>query len=151
METLELTRCNTEDISGNLYQDNSGNFYTDCFSEPEHGKVGRVYRLSPPKSPDGEPDIPFDGVICFTNPPTDMEKLEKTFRFEYMMLGKLNDNANAYFNRPADCRYRNDRAIGGIKETVEEMKELWNKIPDGIKPEWCTWEQILEYERMASA
>ena len=26
------------------------------------------------------------------------------------------------------------------------MKELWNKFPADEKPEWLSWEQILDYE-----
>ncbi|WP_263281044.1 LPD11 domain-containing protein [Streptococcus sanguinis] len=27
------------------------------------------------------------------------------------------------------------------------MKKLWKKFPEGEKPEWLTWEEILQYER----
>ncbi len=28
------------------------------------------------------------------------------------------------------------------------MKELYNSFPDNEKPEWLTYEQILQYERL---
>jgi hypothetical protein len=31
-------------------------------------------------------------------------------------------------------------------EQIEKMKELYNKLPE--KPEWCTWDDILEYETL---
>ena len=78
----------------------------------------------------------------------------KDFKFEYMMLSRLQDEANAFFGTGNeerdkwDCRYHNVRNIWGlsIKSHIAEMKRLWNKIPQDSKPEWCTWEQIMELE-----
>ena len=36
---------------------------------------------------------------------------------------------------------------GNEKDQIRYMKLLWNSFPADQKPEWLTWEQILNYER----
>ncbi len=31
---------------------------------------------------------------------------------------------------------------------IARMKELWNGFPTDQKPEWLTWEQLLQYEKV---
>lgn len=159
MKTLELTKVGEHHMDGGLYKDKNGKYYVDCHREIEDDGVSEVYRLSPDE-PDGEPEYLIRCHIKILNPPTESEKKQKHFQFEYMMLSRLNDDAAAYFGRHGnevedkwDCRYHNANFIWGndISVLVEEMKKLWQKIPSDIKPEWCTWEQILEYERKISA
>lgn len=150
MKTLELTKVGEHHMDGGLYKDKNGKYYVDCHCEIEDDGVSEVYRLSPDE-PDGEPEYPIRCHIKILNPPTESEKKQKLFKFEYMMLSRLNDTADAYFNHPGDCRYQNENFAGNMKENIEEMKRLWQKIPSDIKPEWCTWEQILEYEKKLSA
>lgn len=62
-----------------------------------------------------------------------------------MMLGRLQSDCEYYLN------YGN-RCIGRLyhldeKKQIAAMKKLWNELPDEGKPEWLTWEQILEYEK----
>lgn len=74
------------------------------------------------------------------NEPTEAEK------FNYMMLSRLE----------SDCRYylvNGNRCVkhlwaGDEKKQIEEMKRIYNSFADDKKPEWLTWEQILEYERL---
>jgi hypothetical protein len=33
------------------------------------------------------------------------------------------------------------------QEHIDAMKKLYNSFPADQKPEWLTWEQILEYEK----
>lgn len=30
---------------------------------------------------------------------------------------------------------------------IDKMKELYDSFPEGEKPEWLTYEQILDYEK----
>ncbi|ARE60567.1 hypothetical protein I5Q82_16265 [Acutalibacter muris] len=53
-----------------------------------------------------------------------------------------------------DCDYylgygnRNEDILCGTpQEHIECMKKRWLEFADDEKPEWLTWEQILEYER----
>lgn len=62
-----------------------------------------------------------------------------------MMLGRLQ----------SDCEYylgygRRSLSILSGKDPrhhINRMKELWQEFPEDEKPEWLTWEQILEYEK----
>jgi hypothetical protein len=31
------------------------------------------------------------------------------------------------------------------------MKKLWKKFPEDLKPQWISWEEILEYEKKFTA
>ena len=158
MKTLELTRVG-EHMSGNLYQDKEGKYYVDCYHEPKDDGVSTVYILSPSNEADGEPNSAIHCHIRILNPLIESEKKQKLFKFEYMMLSRLKEDAAAYFGSGNeeedkwDCRYHNEHNIWGkdIESHIAKMKELWQKIPSDIKPEWCTLEQILEYERKISA
>ena len=159
MKTLELTRVGEHHMEGGLYKDKDGKYYVDCFHLPKDDGVSTVYILSPSKEPDGEPNYAIHCHIKILNPLTEIEKKQKRFQFEYMILSRLNDDAQAYFGHGNededkwDCRYHNEHNIWGrnITDLVAEMKKFWQRIPSDIKPEWCTWEQILEYERKITA
>lgn len=80
------------------------------------------------------------------------------YKFEYMMLSRLDGECEAFFGKTgkehkdsADCRYHNKRNIWGlnINRQIAEMKRLWKIFPEDMKPEWCTWEKILKYEKKA--
>lgn len=63
--------------------------------------------------------------------------------FNYQMLDRM----------ISDCDYflgngnRNPRHLWAITvdDQIRAMKSVWLKLKE--KPEWCTWEDILEYER----
>lgn len=67
-------------------------------------------------------------------------------RFNYMMLDRLRSDCNYYLgfgNRNARSLWAKDE-----KEQIEEMKKLYNSFPDDKKPEWLTYEEILEFEKL---
>lgn len=33
------------------------------------------------------------------------------------------------------------------EEHIEYMKAIWTSLPEDAKPEWLTWEDILNYEK----
>ena len=48
--------------------------------------------------------------------------------------------------------YHNDKyGLWGdtIAETIDELKRRWHEIPEDLKPEWCSWEDIVKLERKA--
>lgn len=80
---------------------------------------------------------------------------ERLYRYDYMMLSRLNDDASAYFGRSGnadddkwDCRYQNARMIWGesIEALIAEMERLWQKLPADLKPKWLSLERITEYK-----
>ena len=119
---------------------------------------GRYYRIvdgvmhtsSPSNDIDGEPDCPLPaGSYEIVNPMTDRQRLEKAHKFDYMMLGRLKSDIEAYLNVPGDCRYRNNHLVNAA-QTIVEMRKYWARIPDEVKPEWITEEQIEEYEKVCN-
>ena len=66
--------------------------------------------------------------------------------FNYMMLGRLKSDCEYYLgcgNRSARQLYYKDE-----QEHINEMKKLYNSFPEGEKPEWLRWEDILKYEEL---
>jgi hypothetical protein len=106
----------------------------------EHGKSDIPELCSCGNEFDGEPDSPIrkDLEIVYKS-----KYKESPYRFNYMMLSRLQMDCNAHLgisNREFDASRR--------KEIIEEMKELYNSFPESEKPEWLTYEEILEYEKL---
>lgn len=91
---------------------------------------------------DGEPDRPINSNLTIVFK-TKYE--ESPYRFNYMMLSRLQ----------SDCEYflgwgqRNKSRLSGesVEAHIARMKELWNSFPEDQKPEWLTFEGILDYEK----
>ena len=62
------------------------------------------------------------------------------------MLSKLQSDCEYYLgygNRSPSilCNH-------SVQNHIARMKELWNGFPTDQKPEWLTWEQLLQYEKV---
>jgi len=70
------------------------------------------------------------------------EKHDAQTEFEYMLLDRLKDDCNYFLN----YGNRNPKVLWGItiEDHIEKMKELYNTLE--IKPEWLTYDQILDFE-----
>lgn len=133
-------------MSGNLYKDENGLYYVDQFQEPVPDTPSVVYKLCPPTEPDGEPGWPITCNIEILNPFTEKEKRMRWFRHDYMMLSRMQADCKYYTSE----RHFNNAHAQTWEQHIEAMKELWKKFPEDLKPEWCTWEQILDYEKQFS-
>lgn len=62
------------------------------------------------------------------------------------MLGRLRSDCDYYLGHGN----RNVKHLwaGNEKEQIEKMKELYNSFPHDKKPEWLTYQQILDYEKL---
>lgn len=148
MAQKKLTRIGENYWNHVLYKDEKGNYYLDINDgdgEPN------ICEACPSDDPDGEPGWPIEDYTI-VNPFTEKEKRERKFRFEYSMLGRLKNDCDGFLSE-GDCRYHNPQGICGytVENHIEKMKEFWNKIPEDLKPEWLTWEQILDYESRMNA
>lgn len=143
MKTLELTRVGEHRMEGGLYKDKNGNYYVDCHDEPKKSGVSVVYRLSPKNEIDGEPDKMIECEIKILNPLSEREERMKEFRFDYMMLDRMRVDCE-YYDTAA---HYNNSHVSTIRQTIDRMKEIWNKFPEDLKPEWISYEQILGYEK----
>jgi hypothetical protein len=118
--------------NGNLWKDLSDGSTPDLYSS-SNGEF------------DGEPCTPIKSelVVVFK---TKYE--ESPYRFSYMLLDRLQ----------GDCKYflgNGNRAVsqlwaGTVEGQIEKMKELHDSFPEGHKPEWLTYEEILDYEKRMS-
>lgn len=69
-------------------------------------------------------------------------KSEETFR--YQLLSRLQGDCNYYLgygNRSKNALWANNE-----QEQIGTMKELWKSFTENGKPEWLTWDDILNYE-----
>jgi len=71
---------------------------------------------------------------------------EKAFEFEYMMLSRLKMDMDNFIDEDA-FSYKKEKSLWALNvdDQIDEMKRLWNILP--VKPEWLSMEKILEYER----
>lgn len=147
MKTLTLKRVGEHRMDGNLYRDSKGYYYVDCHDEPKNNEISVVYRLSPATDSEGEPDKMIECKIVIANPRSEREERERAFKFDYMMLSRMQMDCN-YYKSATDYNHAHCQTA---EEMIASMKEHWNKIPDDLKPDWISWEEILEYEKKFTA
>lgn len=87
---------------------------------------------------DGE--IPYDYLVQPENP----------YKFDYQFLDRLKSDCNYFLG------YGNEKEnvlwVGSVEGQISKMQEIYDKLPEGAKPEWLTQEDINRYsERMMSA
>ncbi|HEN4423804.1 TPA: hypothetical protein U5Z37_001649 [Streptococcus agalactiae] len=70
---------------------------------------------------------------------------QNPYHHDYMMLSALQTDCD-YFLGNGYCQ-ANRLWEGSVENHIKEMKRLWKLFPEGEKPEWLTWEQILDYEK----
>lgn len=65
--------------------------------------------------------------------------------FRYQMLSRMKQDCDYYLgygNRNANCLWAGDE-----KDQINNMKAIWDSFPEEDKPEWLTWEELIEYEK----
>lgn len=70
--------------------------------------------------------------------------LQSDAKFRYQLLSRMQSDCNYYLgygNRSKRHLWAEDE-----KEQIKVMKMLWNMFADDEKPEWLTWDDILNYE-----
>ncbi|MFL1672490.1 LPD11 domain-containing protein [Paenibacillus dendritiformis] len=92
---------------------------------------------------DGEPDSPIkkELIVVFKS-----KYKENPYVFNYMMLDRLRSDCDTHL--AVWNKYRRQLKEDEIKSTIEEMKKLYNSLPHDAKPEWLTWDDILNYEKL---
>lgn len=137
--TLILKYIGMDDFSCPTYKDQFGKIWKDI----ELGRLEEpsLYSVSN-NDLDGEPLYPIKQDHVFQPEPY----RRNLYEFEYMMLSRLQ----------SDCEYylgygnRNPKILcnNNVQDHISRMKELWNGFPEGQKPEWLTWEKIMEFEKL---
>ena len=78
---------------------------------------------------------------------TFIDKYEKEVNsFDYMFIDRLRQDCEYYLNY--GNKNKNALYYKNEKEHIEEMKKLYNKFPENKKPNFLTYEQILNYEKL---
>ena len=65
--------------------------------------------------------------------------------FRYQLLDRMRTDCDYYLsygNRHANYLWAKEEKV-----QIAYMKAIWHSFPDGQKPEWLTYRQILEYEK----
>lgn len=70
--------------------------------------------------------------------------LSRDEQFRYQLLGRMKMDCDYYLGAGQQC----GNHLWAVSETeqIEYMKAIWNSFPADGKPEWLTFEQILDYE-----
>ena len=72
--------------------------------------------------------------------------LEAEPKYRYMLLDRLRQDCTYFLGNGG--RNPKNLCTGDVEQQIEEMKAIWNSFPAEDKPEWLTWEEILEFEQL---
>jgi hypothetical protein len=75
---------------------------------------------------------------------TIQEILKSSETFRYSLLSRMQSDCNYYLGY--GNRYAKNLWAGDETEQILTMKLIWNSFSHDDKPEWLTWEDILNYE-----
>jgi NAD(P)H-flavin reductase len=62
------------------------------------------------------------------------------------MLSRLESDCKYYLGY--GNRYKKHLYYLDEQEHIDEMKKLYNSFPDDEKPQWISYDKILEYEKL---
>lgn len=143
---LKLTCVGVDDWGRTVYKDTSGNFFKDT-----DVITSRLELCTVCGGFDGEPCTPLeytekykDAIIEIVEK-EDSVKVNRDRSFDYMLLDRLRQDCNYYLGNGG----RSARQLWATDETkqIAKMKEIYNSFSDDEKPEWLTYEDILDYEK----
>lgn len=140
MKKLILNYVGRNDNDNKLYQDAEGVYFEkDDFDDIIY--VGKEYDNDPWGSIRTIERYKDMEVVTVgdENLPTEVEK------FNYMMLSRLQTDVKYYLGNGR--RHSKHLWAEDEQEHIKEVKKIYNWFKDDKKPEWLTWEQILEYEK----
>ena len=67
------------------------------------------------------------------------------FAFRRRMLSRMHMDCGYFLGYGKRCeKYLWAK---NVEDQIEYMKEIWYSLPDEEKPEWMTFDDILEYEK----
>jgi len=92
---------------------------------------------------DGDPCYPINKNITIIY---NSKYIESPNKIDYMILSRLQGDCEYYLNY--GNRYKGHLYYKDEQKHIIEMKVLWNDFPHDKKPEWLTYDQILNYEKL---
>ena len=141
MGKLVLNYVGVDDWSRPVFKDENGYYFkdTNCGDGlPALCTASDFY---------GEPDTPIEYIKKFHDCEIEVIGMEEeptpAEKFNYQLLSRLQQDCDYYLGNGN----RNKRHLWAEDEfeQIEKMKELWNSFDEDKKPEWLTWDEILEY------
>ena len=65
-------------------------------------------------------------------------------RFRYMLLSRMQGDCKYYLGNGGRAK----KHLWSLdeKEHIDNMKALWKSFDEDKKPEWLSWEEIMNYE-----
>jgi hypothetical protein len=129
-------------------EDNFGNYVYKCIETDvlykdvaPQKQIPELYSCG--NEIDGDPCYPIksDCKINFI----DREILNKADEFTYMMLGRLKSDCEYFLGCGNRCE--GHLWAKNANDQIIEMKKLYDSLSADKKPEWLTYEKILEYEK----
>lgn len=143
MKKIVLTYIGEDNWSNKVFEDAEGQIFKDISCG-----IGKMEICTVLGGIDGDPNTLIDNIprykgldieiIGLEEEPTEEEK------HNYRMLGRLKSDCDSYLgygNRNEDRLW-----ASSVKEQISKMKKLHNWFPEDKKPEWLTWDEIIEYE-----
>jgi hypothetical protein len=125
------------------YKDDNGKIYVDLGNPKGVKELYTVFG-----GIDGDPSRPISEIEEYKGVEIEIQGEEdettEEERFNYMMLGRLKMDCDYYLGN--GNRYTGHLWAHNEQAQIKEMKKLYNWFDDDKKPQWLTWEQILDYE-----
>ena len=124
------------------YEDEKGRLYVDMSDVKDKTDLYRCV---------GDYDEPSHSVNAedfeLINNPKNDENYERNKKYEYtyMLLSRLVMDCKYYLGN--GNRFDGHLWAGSVDKQIAKMKELWNTLPEDMKPEWLSMEDIENYER----
>ena len=69
----------------------------------------------------------------------------RDLQHNYMLLGRMQQDCEYFLGCSNGCEKH--LWAGNVEEQIAYMKNLWNEFPEDKKPEWLSFEKILDYEK----
>ena len=144
-EKMILTSLGKDDWGNLVYKNSEGEFFKGIV-EPSGEQV-----LCTCGSFCGEPDTPikalekYKGLTIEIDVSEEIEREDEGVRFRYMMLSRLKQDCDYYLGN--GDREKKHLWAADEAEQIAKMKNLYNSFKDDDKPEWLSYQEILEYEK----
>lgn len=141
MKKMTLEFVGMDNFSTPVYKNEDGQYFKDINCDR-----GSMY-LCTASDIDEDPDTPIDKIEKYRNLEIEIIGREneptKEEKFNYMILSRLKMDCDYFLgngNRCVKHLYHCD-----VESQIKAMKELYDGFDD--KPEWLTYEEILDYEK----
>ena len=151
---MKLKYIGKNDWDNPVYKDENNRLWADVEMNTLHlnegGKVHKCDLCSLTNNEiDGEPNYSMadvekykdvEVILTFDEIPKPSPR-----EHDYQLLGRLQMDCDYYLGY--GNRYEKHLWAGNVKDQIEKMKELYNSFADDEKPEWLTYDDILNYEK----